>query len=386
MVSLQKTHHSLSLRTSCWLTTGVIRLALTATLLPLYSYANVDNKNWESRHISAVQQYILPNYKVLLTNASLTRANIHKACTTKEQVISTIDQQVIQQNFLQLYVSWATVQPIHFGPISYLKRQVRMQYWPDKHNVGSRQIKKLLSSSNDISLEDLQKKSVAVQGLPALEKILFSLTTITPKNCLIAYRISENIESIAKQNYAGWTEKPAMFMNDFLAINYAIGSYSSAEEITAVMEKSISHYLQFIEQVKLSAIPANINKRTKPRRLEAWRSRISTKLIHHNINSLHTLYNLVFAEIIRQKNSTLGTKIEARFSSLQHLTHQSSGHLIDELIGNNKTSLYDKLNNTQDTREFILWKAELRELQRLIQRAFTHELGLQSSFNSLDGD
>ncbi|MFT6201209.1 MAG: putative lipoprotein [Candidatus Endobugula sp.] len=94
----------------------------------------------------------------------------------------------------------------------------------------------------------------------------------------------------------------------------------------------------------------------------------------------------MFAEIIRQKNSTLGTKIEARFSSLQHLTHQSSGHLIDELIGNNKTSLYDKLNNTQDTREFILWKAELRELQRLIQRAFTHELGLQSSFNSLDGD
>jgi predicted lipoprotein len=340
-------------------------------------HASADNSggSWEEGHLHLVKNYILPHYDALSIRSTQLKKSISIYC---EDIQTNKHKQhqlaLIKKTFKELYIDWAAVQPINFGPITYLKRQVRMQYWPDKHNVGGKQLRQLLLNQNTITLEALQKKSVAIQGLPALERLLFSTKSLTQENCGLAYRISENIKSIAQETVDGWTQSPALFMNDFSSKNYHYGTYSSASEITSVIAKSITHSLALIEQEKLKATIKNDNKKSNPRKLEAWRSGISSKLIHANLTTVENMYLSVFSNQLIPKNSELDKRIRNEITFIKLSTSAL------------ETTLREALTSNKNEIEFITWKGEIKNLQRLIHQAFHKELGLTFSFNSLDGD
>lgn len=357
---------------------------LTTFLICMDTHAEKIALSWETTHLELVNQHIVPSYQRLLKSSIQLQNDIASYCkplkmteSDKKEDKGHLDQQAvsISNNFKQLYLNWASVQPINFGPITYLKRQTRMQYWPDKHNVGSKQLRRLLADerSKKLSLDELQKKSVALQGLPALEKIIFSKKPITSANCTLAHRISENIESIARETYDGWIQPPALFMNDFLPKNYDYGTYSSTEEITSVIAKGITHYLAIIEQEKLkSVVEKNLHKNNL-RKLEAWRSGISAQLIHANLKMLENMYLSVFSAQLIHKNITLDKNIKRLFSSLKSATQSTA-------------SLYERLQMPEEHQKVLRWKKDIRELQELVHQAFNQELGIAFSFNSLDGD
>ena len=360
-----------SLRTSiCFYVVILVGFFFSAT-----AHSSQQALSWEENHLTLVQQHIVPSYHSLLTHSIQLKDAVALRCESLSTEPHNNPQPVqIKQAFKNLYMHWAAVQPINFGPITYLKRQSRMQYWPDKHNVGSKQLRRLLRNNNTINLESLQKKSVAVQGLPALEKILYSASSLTKDNCSLAHRISENIASIAQENYDGWTLTPALFMNDFLPENYHYGTYSSTNEITAILAKSITHYLALIEKEKLKALVPKNNKKSNPKKLEAWRSGISAQLIYANTQTLEKIYLSVFSKPLTHKNISLDKEIRATFTAIK----QSINTLHD--------SLYETLQSSYTQTTILTWQKDIQQLQRLIHQAFTEELGIAFTFNSLDGD
>jgi uncharacterized protein len=339
------------------------------------AYSNQKESSWEASHLTLVRQHIVPNYHALLSHSTQLQSAIALHCENlSAEAHNDQKQENIKQAFKKLYIHWAEVQPINFGPITYLKRQSRMQYWPDKHNVGSKQLRRLLRNNNTINLESLQKKSVAVQGLPALEKILYSASFLTKENCSLAHIISKNIASIAQENYDGWTLTPALFMNDFLPENYHYGTYSSTNEITAILAKSITHYLALIEKEKLKALNPKNKKKLNPKKLEAWRSGISAQLIYANTQTLENMYLSVFSEALTHKNISLDKKIRKKFATIK------------QTINTLDHSLYETLQSSYTRASSLTWHEEIQQLQRLIHQAFTKELGIAFTFNSLDGD
>lgn len=80
-----------------------------------------------------------------------------------------------QQAYSQAIDAWGAVEIFKFGPVIKENRFNRIFYWPDRKGRGRRQIIQLLRKhdTNTLSSKSLANKSIATQGLTALEILLF---------------------------------------------------------------------------------------------------------------------------------------------------------------------------------------------------------------------
>ena len=109
--------------------------------------------------------------------------------------------------------AWADVDFLRFGPMAQDGRYERFAFFPDVHGTGARQIRGFLVSQDEKLLKPgaLAGQSAAVQGLPALESLLFSgkaalLQPAPPEpfRCALAVAVAKNMQTIADDALAGW--------------------------------------------------------------------------------------------------------------------------------------------------------------------------------------
>lgn len=111
--------------------------------------------------------------------------------------------------------TWLTASTVDLGPIGDDNRSLRIEFWPDANNNVPRAVDQMLQRDDALSAEILARQSVAAQGLPALERLLFdpeidTLTAFTSgeraaRRCVYAQAIAGNLLAIAQQVEAGWT-------------------------------------------------------------------------------------------------------------------------------------------------------------------------------------
>ncbi|MGH8735093.1 MAG: imelysin family protein, partial [Burkholderiales bacterium] len=157
----------------------------------------------------AVSDYIIPAYQSLdSTTAALARM-AQDFCAEPDPA-SRISLDTV---FAATIRAWAGVDFFRFGPMAQDGRYERFAFFPDVHGTGARQLRRFLLSENRKLLEPgaLAAQSAAVQGLPALESLLYSgskalLTADTPEpfRCALAVAIAENISAIASEALDGW--------------------------------------------------------------------------------------------------------------------------------------------------------------------------------------
>lgn len=367
-------------------------LIYLSVLLSFSAYAINDNNtketiiDWSQSNKKTVNTVFVKPYQQLLVSTKLLQENIVTMC---EAIRSPQEKNVAlalnhsQDTFRNMFKDWANVQFISIGPMAYLKRSERFQYWPDKHSVGSRQLQRLIQEENHkldhhkpvLTLVELQKKSVAVQGIPALERILFS-QRLAPNNteCHIALLISQNLHDIATNNSKAWTQAPTFFANELANLSQGFGVYESEAVVANIFFNILSTQLLVIEQLKLQRALPQSNKPSKPTRLEAWKSQLSLPLIQENIHSLQQLYYHAFYPHLSRTHPSLAKKIMDEF---KHTTT-----LIDE----SQKTLFTYVNqkSVHPTIEKLLF--QLTTLQTLINANMASALNFTSKFNALDGD
>src|SRR5215813_9996896 len=76
--------------------------------------------------------------------------------------------------------AWAEAQIVKTGPIVLFLRQERFYYWPETHDATARALQSLLTSNDPKVLDPatLAHDSVAGQGTPALERLLFDKNAV----------------------------------------------------------------------------------------------------------------------------------------------------------------------------------------------------------------
>ena len=295
-----------------------------------------------------------------------------------------------QQDFNQLFKSWAAIQHIRFGPIAYLDRYERFHYWPDKHNRGNRQLQQLLAQDNSsLTLAQLQSKSIAIQGIGALEKLLLmdfskeELVTGTSTVCDLILLITENLQQIAVKNAQAWVDSPVEFAKEFSSAGKSGSIFGSKAEIAKKLLGDMRTQIAVVESLKLGRAFAIIDEkntietRIKPKRLEAWRSRQSRELISINIAAIQELYSLGFAPHVKTKSNTLHQQIQTSFQQIKSALQAFDKPLYDELVeskeAKSNVQMMDLINDVK-----VLYQQLGNELPKL--------LGLTISFNALDGD
>lgn len=111
--------------------------------------------------------------------------------------------------------SWVTASTIELGPIGDDNRDLRIAFWPDANNNVARAVAQQLLRDDALTAATLAQQSVAGQGLPAFERLLFEpdtdvLAAFTTgeraaRRCAYAQAIAGNLVAIARAVEDGWT-------------------------------------------------------------------------------------------------------------------------------------------------------------------------------------
>ena len=170
-----------------------------------------DASNPQQQAISATAQNVL-----IPTYSQWAGAN-HQLAKSAEQFCS--DKQTLeeaQQTWRNAQNAWAELQAMAVGPLSEGNLAWQVQFWPDKKNLVGRQTQTLLKKFPDVTLEQLQRSSVVVQGLSAYEYALFDenvdLTNpdVKAAYCPLLNAIGQHQAQLAGKVLAQWQDKNGM--------------------------------------------------------------------------------------------------------------------------------------------------------------------------------
>jgi predicted lipoprotein len=196
----------------------MIRAIAAAILLLIATPAlAMEDADYSVAVVATAKSTIIPGYQAFGSAAREMQGRLDALCKSPND--DTFKQ--AQQQFATLAAAWARVQYITFGPIFEHQRAFRIEYWPDKRNVVGRQLAEVLEKQDHAALEPerFATTTVGVQGLPALERMLFADDAVTELSgsgaafrCGLFAAISANLESIARDVVAGWTEGDNAFL------------------------------------------------------------------------------------------------------------------------------------------------------------------------------
>lgn len=326
------------------------------------------------------------NEDLALNHAARRYASFQEAATVLNTALSGLDGDSVsiadaQGAFGNGMDAWMAVQHLRIGPSQLDAREFRIEYWPDKRNRVDRQLAEALEQERPELLEPegIAGTSVAIQGFPALERLLF-VDPVAPGSygAALAVSIGANLEAIAQEMATAWSPGSG-FLDDLLKPGSSETAYADPGQVTGHFLTALATQLEFVAQRKLMGPLGESAETARPRLAESWRSRRSLRNARINAMALDDFF---------------GAGSQTRFvAALQEAgaaetAQEVGGRIIaaDETLSGLPDDLYDHVGE-EDFREPVgdvaAW---LDDARRLMVRDGAPALGLNLGFNSLDGD
>lgn len=386
---LSKQHFNRTQRTSFifvaalrWCDNSTRRFVLVLSALIVCCFpaqAQLDALDDEARMSmqSTLNEYVRPRYRELNAAAGNLENALRYLCEDPSQ--ARLDS--VRKTFAALVTKWGEIEMFRFGPILAENRLERFLFHPDRKGRGLKQVQALLATKDQsaVRLETLQQKSVALQGLGALEYVLFGRGSDglsageNDYRCLYAHVVSRNLVDIAQQLDEGWSGDADLHRQwtEFGAQN---PNFTDGREALSHLLSTIVHGLETARNVRLAAFLKPTPDRDRPRSAILWRSKSTLPILRANIRSMAALFDqsqLVNAlpEDVRDK---ISRDIRHQFSAL-HAT-EIDGAVAHILADDNQRSRLVEID---------------RQLEKLIATfygRYAQAVGLRVGFFFDDGD
>lgn len=278
--------------------------------------------------------------------------------------------------------AWSRIELVRFGPVTEENRLERILYWPDRRSIGLKQVQAILAGE-DAGASDptsLVGKSVAVQGLGALEFVLFGngadeLANSAGFRCAYASAISANVRTIA-----------AAVASDWQAGEGAAGLWSSpgpgnplyrngAEALGELMDVMV-HGLELVRDVRINGFLGKDVADDKPKQALFWRSDLTIASLRGNLASIARL--LEAADLAAHlPDDRRWIERSARFELA------NAGRALAGIDG---VPIADILADPELRAKLDYVRLVTSSLSDVIGRQLSGEFGLTTGFSSLDGD
>jgi len=256
----------------------------------------------------AVTNVIRPGYAALAEAAADLDGKVAVLCDGP----STEALDAAKDAFAATVKSWSKVEIFRFGPVNEEHRYERLFYWPDPKGIGLRQVKTALAEQDQsVALpETLADKSVALQGLPALEYLLYgdgaeTLAQGDPKvgfRCNFAQSVAANIDRVAGAVAEGWREG-AEDSKNFLSPGPDDPLYRAPKDVTLELFKAFSSGIELVRDQKLGKPLGTSIETARPRLAAFWRSGLAFPNMAGNLEGVRTLFAKGgFAGVVAQES------------------------------------------------------------------------------------
>jgi predicted lipoprotein len=300
----------------------------------------------------------------------------------------------VQAAWRRTMSAWLFASVPQFGPIRDDNRSLRIEFWPDANNNVPRAVEQLLASGEPISADVLAGRSVAAQGLPALEQLLFDpdadplAAFLDPasgsRRCDAIRAMSTNLAAIAADVATAWQPSRGDYAEQLARSGVEGGAFATRG---AAVEEVINSMITVIERTKNDRLakPLALPGGGSPvlARAESHRSRTSLANVARALEALRALYlggegaetAFGFDDFLR-----LGTEasLDGRIQRLFESTIDRARAL--------PASFTDLLADPAAQPELSILFTELTELTGLLKNDLAEATGVVVGFNENDGD
>ena len=253
---------------------------------------------------------------------------------------------VIRSEFGKLAIAFTGIEPYRFGPARQGNRFERLQYWPDRKGRGLRQVRMVLSQqpATHTDIAQLRGQSVAVQGLLALEFVLFRSESYTLSSdtgsydCRYGSAISGAIAQTAKDLNADWKRADgyAALMKNAGVENPI---YRSGFEVMREILRAAGEQIQVVKDLKLAPALGDNWERANYKRAPYWRSGLTFTLLSANLDAAEHMitragFDSLLDENTRHIPDSFGTKLSMARKTFATFERIESAMVTEEPIKN----------------------------------------------------
>jgi predicted lipoprotein len=362
----------------------MIRAIAVAILLLVATPAlALEDADYSAAVAATAKDAIIPGYQAFGETAKEMQTRLETLCKTPGD--DTLKN--AQQQFTALTAAWARIQYVSFGPIFAHQRAFRIEYWPDKRNVVGRQLAEVLKKQDHAALEPerFATTTVGVQGLPALERMLFGDDALSELKgpgaafrCGLFAAISANLETIARDVVAGWTEGDAAFLARIEHPSEDDEELPSGRDAAGRLLNDLLTATIAMRDMKLLAPLGTGLAKAKGQNAEYWRSGQSVAVLAANLEGWRAQF---FAD------QGLGALLAAQpdgkptADELAAAVDQASSAL------QQVTLPLDKAVADPAQRKLVeAFAVQLIKMRDLLAGPVTIKLNIPVGFNALDGD
>lgn len=339
---------------------GLIAITLTLSL-PVHAQKSAGEAARDQWHTD-----IGSGYQQLADQSAELSGRLSHLCPAPDEKQTGVTQ--LKSAWRDALIAWQAVRFVDFGPIEQNSRAWQIQFWPDRKNLVGRKVDAWLKRTDEASPSAIAEAGVAMQGLPAMEYLLFderfqqSETPGWPKRCALLKPIATHLKTITRQLASDWQ---------------AYGNfYRDQGDLTARTAESAMNAVEHLRSRRLGAamgLGGNTNR--NPYLGDAWRSGASLTAQQASLSGLSTYFFPGLKRLLSARDQT---------GLFDDLTTQTNDTLSEyRSVEQPMTSL---LKSDSGYRILQGLYIELSQLEPLLIGRLASALDIQRGFNSSDGD
>ena len=291
----------------------------------------------------------------------------------------------LHSQFENTALAWSRIELYRFGPSRKDNVYARLFFWPDRRSRGLKQVQALIASENPTAIdpETLRAKSVAVQGILALEYVLFGtgnealISVPDGYRCAYGNAIAETMAQHAETLLRDWQSDEG-FGATLMAAGPDQDFYRSHREVVQEFVRAASEQLRVISELKLLPSLGVEPAPPAPRRAPFARSNFVVHALEENLTAVRSLF-------LNPELPPLLPEEEKRVKDALAFELDQASAALEEMKAA-EADWADLVQSPETRRKLVYVTLPLTGARRILAEEYTRALGLTMGFNALDGD
>lgn len=328
----------------------------------------------------AIEGYIRPNFHQFAEQAGSLKADVAALCAAP----SPAALRLAQSQFQGTVTALSRIEFVRLGPLGVADRLERLLFWPDSKGIALKQVQAALAAKDATAADagSLQKKSVAMQGLGALEYLLFGTGNEDIGSGQGAYRcgyagaIATLVDGLATTIDAEWQDAGADGpVAHMLAPKPDAQDYRSQIEVLEKLAGALINGTETIRDQRLKSVISAADGKPKPKSALFWRSGMTAPALAANFGGLRDFFVAAkLPEALGTNNAWIGTSVLFELDNAVRAA-AAIADPIDKAVA--------------DPEQLAALKSMITvtgSLDSLLGSSLATALGLSVGFSQLDGD
>lgn len=351
-------------------------LGATTTLVLLTSLSPASAADAKLDPVPIIESWLLPRYDALASAADAQKAAWTGFCAKPDAA----GVPALKDAYGKTADAWNAVEFITFGPISQNLRADRFSFFPDRRNGIARGMAEIIADTDAgrLTPERFDQTSAAVQGLPALERLLYEKEaeaalvsgSEAARRCAFGLAIATNLATMAHEIRSAWGDRNTGLLAGLAAGKGDPALFPDAAAVPGMILTDLSGAFQRVTDTKLMPVLGTGPDAAKPALADNWRSGRSGRVVANMLKSADALLR------------TIATQMPSRPQYVVNKAAGAADAAADKLPADLGAAAETAAGAAALQADIKTFKAA----QLTVYRPTASYFGISLGFNALDGD